>query len=618
MRQEVARRVWVAALVLAVLATAATVEDEMEDLLLDQSTAPKLSEVAGEAKTSGHGVENAEPQGDLGEGMDLGEGAAVAEYASKKPGVQAAADSVSSGANKYLCYKTEDRKVEALTRTTDIQFSRCDANARCDSSKATCHCNVGYTGDGSTCALVDCKAPPKVDHGVVACSKNTWKSVASYSCNKGYVRSGSSTRTCQADGRWSGTNAVCKPRECGKLAAPSNSVMKCTGTHYQKTCFATCKTGYRLVKPTAKSALPFIKNEGVLRTCGSDGKWSGFEAKCRIVSCPASKKVIYGSDKCRNRIWKSTCSFKCIAGHHLTNKPGVTESKRTCQASGAWDNSVPLTCAVDQCPKLGAPANGKMTCSKTSYRGVCKFRCNAGYRKHGNEENLRCTAGGKWDGKSPICKIRDCGNLDHPDNGKVNHAGGTTWKQRATYTCDVGHYRTAGTRQRRCLSNGRWSGSKSVCTVRNCGNIASPTDGSLKCTGTTYGKTCTYSCNVGHDLIGSNIRKCMENGKWSGSDAQCRVKDCGGLDTPVNAMKACKSTTYGKECAFACKEGFFLVGDERRKCGAVGKWSGSQPRCTPHTCGVPPEPEHGKKNLQWCRISEEMQIQLQHRVFEVR
>ena len=36
------------------------------------------------------------------------------------------------------------------------------------------------------------------------------------------------------------------------------------------------------------------------------------------------------------------------------------------------------------------------------------------------------------------------------------------------------------------------------------------------------GDTCSFTCNTGYELTGSDIRTCQSNGSWSGSDDVCR------------------------------------------------------------------------------------------------
>ena len=36
------------------------------------------------------------------------------------------------------------------------------------------------------------------------------------------------------------------------------------------------------------------------------------------------------------------------------------------------------------------------------------------------------------------------------------------------------------------------------------------------------GDTCSFTCNTGYELTGSDTRTCQSNGSWSGSKAVCR------------------------------------------------------------------------------------------------
>ena len=38
----------------------------------------------------------------------------------------------------------------------------------------------------------------------------------------------------------------------------------------------------------------------------------------------------------------------------------------------------------------------------------------------------------------------------------------------------------------------------------------------------TNGDTCSFTCNTGYELFGSDTRTCHGNGNWSGSEIMCR------------------------------------------------------------------------------------------------
>ena len=38
----------------------------------------------------------------------------------------------------------------------------------------------------------------------------------------------------------------------------------------------------------------------------------------------------------------------------------------------------------------------------------------------------------------------------------------------------------------------------------------------------TYEDTCSFTCNTGYELTGSDTRTCQSDGSWSGTTALCR------------------------------------------------------------------------------------------------
>ena len=60
-----------------------------------------------------------------------------------------------------------------------------------------------------------------------------------------------------------------------------------------------------------------------------------------------------------------------------------------------------------------------------------------------------------------------------------------------------------------------------------CDNIVAPANGEItSCSsgrvGVGYeGDACSFTCNSGYELTGSDTRTCQSNGSWSGSDVMC-------------------------------------------------------------------------------------------------
>ena len=64
------------------------------------------------------------------------------------------------------------------------------------------------------------------------------------------------------------------------------------------------------------------------------------------------------------------------------------------------------------------------------------------------------------------------------------------------------------------------------CIVQ-CSELTDPLNGTISCSVgddgvSSYEDTCSFTCNTGYELTGSDTRTCQSDGSWSGSDATCR------------------------------------------------------------------------------------------------
>ena len=55
-----------------------------------------------------------------------------------------------------------------------------------------------------------------------------------------------------------------------------------------------------------------------------------------------------------------------------------------------------------------------------------------------------------------------CGSPDAPSNDRVNTTTGTSFGDKAVYSCDKG-FMLNGPAERTCQANGQWSGSEPTC-----------------------------------------------------------------------------------------------------------------------------------------------------------
>ena len=63
--------------------------------------------------------------------------------------------------------------------------------------------------------------------------------------------------------------------------------------------------------------------------------------------------------------------------------------------------------------------------------------------------------------------------------------------------------------------------------IVNCSALNSPMNGMINCSlgddgVPSYEDTCSFTCNTGYELTGSDTRTCQSDGSWSGSEALCR------------------------------------------------------------------------------------------------
>ena len=59
----------------------------------------------------------------------------------------------------------------------------------------------------------------------------------------------------------------------------------------------------------------------------------------------------------------------------------------------------------------------------------------------------------------------------------------------------------------------------------NCSQLMEPMNGTISCSLSMilYEDTCSFTCDTGYVLIGSNTRTCQSDGSWSGSEVSCTL-----------------------------------------------------------------------------------------------
>ena len=84
-------------------------------------------------------------------------------------------------------------------------------------------------------------------NGIINCLLGDYgyEDICNFTCTIGYELTGSTERTCQSNGSWSGSPVSCVIMECHSSSLPMNSMLaeSCNST-YQSMCELQCQEGF--------------------------------------------------------------------------------------------------------------------------------------------------------------------------------------------------------------------------------------------------------------------------------------------------------------------------------------------------------------------------------------
>ena len=106
-----------------------------------------------------------------------------------------------------------------------------------------------------------------------------------------------------------------------------------------------------------------------------------------------------------------------------------------------------------------------------------------------------------------------------------------------------------------------------------CPSLSDPSNGMISCSlgDDAYGDTCSFTCDTGYELTGSDTRTCQSDGSWSGSQVSCDIMKCPISSLPLDSVlpEACNNT-YQSVCELQCPEGFNGTGNSSYMCDVTG------------------------------------------------
>ncbi|KAL4230224.1 Sushi [Mactra antiquata] len=417
-------------------------------------------------------------------------------------------------------------------------------------SVRTCQENNTWTSQPPTCK---CEAPVSPDNGIVDVSSDG--SIATYSCNIGYVLKGNQYRGCQVDGNaWNGTDPICET--CSSLTSLLNGVISYTVQGLSTVAIFTCNVGYSL--------------NGVTNiTCLDDGTWSNSKPdciECGTLTTPSLGNITYSTDGLN-----TLATFTCDTGYKVLGVDTLT-----CSSDSTWDQLEP---SCKACSNFQSPSGGNVSMTTNGTHTTGSVSCDLGYTLAG-DSTIQCYSDGSWSFTDITCVICetiepiDSGNVTMTTNGSVSTV---------VYTCSDG-YVLVGSSIRQCKTDGTWDGQSPIC---ECEDTGAPINGNI----TIIDDTRYYTCRVNYTLSGSHTSVCSNNG--SGLSHPVPLCDQSIFSTIINITAvACEdiqmisggrvqllSAGLYTQSIFSCDLGYTLVGTNSTVCDSSGLWNDSIPYC---------------------------------------
>ncbi|CDQ82850.1 unnamed protein product [Oncorhynchus mykiss] len=470
----------------------------------------------------------------------------------------------------------------------------------------------GWSGEIPTCeeggepqvvpAEVTCPAPSVANSVKLSETVSVYRVRDSVTlvCSEGFLLTGAQQLTCGPDGQWQPELPLCLP-SVGEI-----------------TCNAPNAKGKRLInglKQVYRSGdslsfsckdLYYLDGSNTV-TCGVDGKWTPSLAQCIQIKCPILN-ITNGRPSIKQRRFGSDVTISCFKGNLLK---GAARIK--CSRSGEWKEKIP------QCvPEGGEPqvVPAEVTCPAPSVANSVKLSetvsvyrvrdsvtlvCSEGFLLTGAQQ-LTCGPDGQWQPKLPLClPFNDIIKSPKPDGrcgvppylsnahlsdccrAQVDFGPG----HRVRYSCALGYMRVRGTYYSTCVS-GRWTPVTLRCERKSCGSAGEMSFGHFVYTGAQFGDTATGVCNEGYQLVGQNVRNCMNDG-WDGRVPVCEAVQCAKLPEVVNGEingHLEPPYVYSTVIGYRCRVGK-LIGTSELYCTKDGTWSAPPPECKDIKCPYP-------------------------------
>ncbi|KAG8517559.1 LOW QUALITY PROTEIN: CUB and sushi domain-containing protein 1, partial [Galemys pyrenaicus] len=534
---------------------------------------------------------------------------------------------------------------------------------------------------------VSCGVPEAPGNGSVSGSEFSLGSRVTFACHEGFVLAAGAptSAVCQEDGSWSHGG---RPPACIRQAAPAQASLRegdrpaslwlCRGPGILEA--GVCTDGRRgqgghrpearrpsavsLAAVTCPSVAARLPEHGTWRLvsgapdefgaqvvlgcspgytlqgprllrCQADGSWSGGHEQPR---CRGERARPRGAD------WGAGRAAARASRMPPSPRPRGPKAARSARASRAW-GAMSCRASGPQLPSGGLASRPPALCPG---RDVAEGSAGAARPLQPS------------DARPPPAAI-SCGGLSSPPNGnKIGTlmAFGAT----AIFTCNTG-YTLVGAPVRECLASGLWSGPETRClgelgacgrpwqrglpsshrplAAGHCGSPDPIVNGHISGDGFSYRDTVVYQCHAGFRLVGTSVRICLQDHRWSGQAPVCVRKcprlpreagaalgtrvgrgsqqdgvpagrappappprvpptaiTCGHPGNPAHGLTDGSEFNLNDVVNFTCRAGYLLQGAARAQCRSNGQWSSPLPACRVVNCSDPGFVENGVRQEQ--------------------
>ncbi|XP_064629688.1 sushi, von Willebrand factor type A, EGF and pentraxin domain-containing protein 1-like isoform X2 [Lineus longissimus] len=263
----------------------------------------------------------------------------------------------------------------------------------------TCLSEGRWSGIPLMCKAKSCGDPNVLTNTTVMGTSILFESKMRYSCVSTYKQTGGdASRTCQADGVWSGSPLVCQRTVCPKPMKDSLGLLEYafSGLHPGDTVIYFCKTG-----------LEGERRNMTIAHCMIDGTWSREPPRCTKIKCRVlepvtnASQVLVGGD-----VPGANVSYTCDIGYALEGS-----SIRLCLADGTWSGYPPscrrIDCGFPECARFSTLGGGGI-----QYGDIVTYKCFDQYKPTQGNTIRTCQSNKTWSGSPPQCQREPVKEVD--------------------------------------------------------------------------------------------------------------------------------------------------------------------------------------------------------------